>query len=380
MVGKSLGTAERALAGVGEEHRASFLDEYPFVDPYVRFLVAQGKGVQALELAERGRTAAESANLTASRKVDIKVVEAKLKKTQQIILAYQLTNEESFLWVITPGQFKTFHLPRHAELYSQIEAYNKEIQDHRDTANSAAAQKLFTTLIQPAANLIPNDSRVTIIPSKVLYGLNFETLIVPCADPHYWIDDVEIQTSSSLTVINTPAPARQKPARDMLQFGAPLEATKQFPVLKYAGEEMKKITQRFAGRAQTIAGKDATPQAYLSSNPQGYRMIQFVTHGTASETVPLESAIILSQQADSSYKLYARDIVKTPLRADLVTISACYGAGTRWDQSEGLVGLGWASLHAGAQPVVAGLWEVDDAATPQLMDHFYEGLQQGRSA
>ncbi len=381
MFRKSLKTAERALAKVREDHRASFLDEYPFFDPYVRFLVAHGNTLQALELSERGRTAAQFANLTASRKLDIKAIKAKLKRAQQIILVYQLTNEESLLWVITSSQFKVFHLPRHGEFYSQIGAYNKEIPDRRDTLGSAMGQKLFVDLIQPAADLIPKGSSVTIIPSKALYGLSFETLVVPGADPHYWIDDVEVQIASSLAVaINERVPATRKPPKDLLQIGAPLEANKDFPVLKYAGEEMETITKRFSGKAQTITGKDAIPQAYSSSNPEDYRLIHFVTHGTASDTVPLESAIILSQQTDSSYKLYARDIVKTPLRADLVTISACYSAGTRWYQSEGLVGLAWAFLHAGAHQVVAGLWEVDDAATPQFMDHFYEGLQQGKSA
>src|SRR5258708_36566706 len=145
----------------------------------------------------------------ANKKLHIESTQMRLKNSKQIVLDYQLTNEESLLWVITPTQFQVFHLPRHVDLYVQIEAYNKEIQDHLNTSNSAAAQKLFTTLVQPAANLIPKDSRVTIIPSKVLYGLNFETLVVPGADPHYWIDDVEIQTSSSLTAINTPSPVRQ---------------------------------------------------------------------------------------------------------------------------------------------------------------------------
>src|SRR5258708_38721079 len=75
MFRKSLRTAEQALAKVREDHRASSLDEYPFFDPYVRFLVAQGKTVQALEIAERGRTAAESADLMSSRKLNIKTVE-----------------------------------------------------------------------------------------------------------------------------------------------------------------------------------------------------------------------------------------------------------------------------------------------------------------
>ena len=66
------------------------------------------------------------------------------------------------------------------------------------------------------------------------------------------------------------------------------------------------------------------------------------------------------------------------LHAKLVTISACYGAGTRSFSGEGLVGLSWAFLRAGAHNVVAALWEVSDNSTPQLMDAMYAKLQQGR--
>jgi CHAT domain-containing protein len=92
----------------------------------------------------------------------------------------------------------------------------------------------------------------------------------------------------------------------------------------------------------------------------------------------MESAIVLSGP-EGSYKLYARDIVPVPLKADLVTISACYGAGKRWYTNEGTVGLGWAFLHAGARQVIAALWEVDDATTPKLMDDLYTELNQGKS-
>ncbi len=103
-----------------------------------------------------------------------------MKKSKQTILDYQLTNDESFLWVITQSQFKVFTLPAHGQLYLQIAAYNREIQD-RNTENSTAGKKLYATLIQPAEKLIPKGSHVTIIPSKILYGINFETLIVPGA-------------------------------------------------------------------------------------------------------------------------------------------------------------------------------------------------------
>ena len=83
---------------------------------------------------------------------------------------------------------------------------------------------------------------------------------------------------------------------------------------------------------------------------------------------------------DNSFKLYARDIIRHSLRANLVTISACYSAGERSYSGEGLVGLSWAFLRAGAHNVVAALWDVSDASTAQLMDKFYDELNKGASA
>jgi CHAT domain-containing protein len=142
---------------------------------------------------------------------------------------------------------------------------------------------------------------------------------------------------------------------------------------------MKKIEQYFPEpRRAVLEGARATPSAYLSSNPERFSYVHFVTHGTASRARPLESAVILSPEGES-YKLYARDIVTRPLRAELVTISACYGSGSRAYSGEGLVGLSWAFLRAGAHNVIGALWEVADApATPELMDGLYKELNQGR--
>lgn len=64
--------------------------------------------------------------------------------------------------------------------------------------------------------------------------------------------------------------------------------------------------------------------------------------------------------------------------ADLVTISACYSAGRSYS-GDGLVGLSWTFLRAGAHNVVAALWDVSDASTVQLMEKFYDSLNKGGS-
>ena len=68
-----------------------------------------------------------------------------------------------------------------------------------------------------------------------------------------------------------------------------------------------------------------------------------------------------------NFKLYAREIMRFPLHARLVTVSACYGSGSRAYAGEGLVGLSWAFLRAGSHNVIGALWEVNDASTPLLM-------------
>ena len=131
----------------------------------------------------------------------------------------------------------------------------------------------------------------------------------------------------------------------------------------------------------TAAGKrpSSSPQPPNCSRESPSLSIHAPTswrHGTASSARPLESAIILSPEGDS-FKLYARDIVRRPLNAYLVTISACNGAGVKVYAGEGLIGLSWAFVRAGAHNVIGGLWEVSNASTPQLMDELYKGLNKG---
>jgi CHAT domain-containing protein len=390
MFREGINTAERALLlKKRPEDRMSFMDQTPFYDSYIQFQVARHMASEAINTAERSRAqvlaaALETKNSHGDPTVSVGRIQALLGRRKQLVLAYSMTDEESFLWVITPHDFKVLHLPGHAEISIQIEACNKEIQDHRNLEDSPGGQKLYQTLIQPAEELIPRGSSVVIVPSKLLSLVNFEALIVPGAQPHYWIDDVDVQVTGSLALLASAKPATGKSPpgmKELLSMGAPVEVTKEFPTLKHAPEEMQRVQGRFpSGQMTSISGKEATPQAYRDSAPGRYRFIHFDTHGVASDLSPLDSAIILSPGADNTYKLYAREIKDIPLRADLVTISACYGSGTRWYQGEGLVGLTWAFLRAGAHQVVGALWEVDEASSPQLMDDFYGELTQGKSA
>jgi CHAT domain-containing protein len=176
----------------------------------------------------------------------------------------------------------------------------------------------------------------------------------------------------------------------MLLVGSPILADKRYPVLKQASVELDKVAGHFAAAQKlVIAGKDATPQAYLASNPGRFRLLHFATHGTSNTVLedPLDTAIVLSPaqgspssaaEGEPTYLLSGKDILKAPLHADLVVISACYGLGREYS-GEGLVGLEWAFMRAGAHQVIAAHWEVDDASGPQIMDDFYGAYTKNTS-
>jgi CHAT domain-containing protein len=173
------------------------------------------------------------------------------------------------------------------------------------------------------------------------------------------------------------------PAKGLLLIGAPAQADSHFPVLPHAPQEMANVEKHFpSGRITRFAGPDATPDSYLKSSPGMYKLIHMATHGTPNAIDPLQSAIILSAGKNRNFKLLARDIIddKVRLNAELVTISACEGVGTDLQSLEGLLGLEWAFMRAGAHQVVAAAWDQDDAVTPALMDDFYDQLSQGKSA
>jgi CHAT domain-containing protein len=395
----SLATFEAARSSVRhEDFQLSFLANGAGIyDDYIHFLVARGKTGDALRWADysRARTLAEGLGLLSRDNHNhagppaLNATEIS-RRAQGTLLFYWLGEKQSYLWAITPQQVNLFPLPPGAQIDSLVQRYRTALSGPQDVLASEGGRALYRTLIAPAKTMLANNAKVFIIPDGSLNNLNFETLVVPDPSPHYWIEDADVLSASSLRVLaaslvrkNATEDIRKTTGaknRRLLLIGNSVAPSKEYPELPRAGEQMASVARHFPVRQQIYQRDQATPAAYLTSNPEKFSHIHFVAHGTASRLSPLDSAIVLSNSAETApFKLYARDIVQHPLHADLVTISACYGAGSRAYSGEGLVGLAWAFLRAGAHNVIASLWEVTDASTEQLMDRFYDELDQGAS-
>jgi CHAT domain-containing protein len=369
-----------------EEFRLSFLSSgIEFYQAYIDFLVSRGRLLDALSVADLSRSQSLAESLSESSKVpaasfqrlDPQKIAARFHST---LLFYSLGLQHSYVWVITPQKTTLLRLSSQQKIDVLVKSYTQALTESPlnplNAPNSAGAT-LYSILVAPAAKFIPRNSRVIILPDGSLDTFNFETLIVPFPQPHYWIEDVTLTNANSLALLARSKSALAPRNATLLLVGNPAPADSAFPSLPQAATEIADVEQYFPeSRRDVLTGASATAAAYFESKPGRFQFLHFVTHGTASRLQPLESAIILSPSGDS-YKLYARNIITRPLHAYLVTISACNGAGNRAYAGEGLVGLSWAFLRAGAHHVISALWEVSDVSTPQLMNSLYQGLNRG---
>ena len=382
---------ERGLA-VLEQVRGSLLqDDYrltyhdalmEFFKDYVELLVSEGHDDQALQVAEssRARLLAEKLGLGGGAPGEVRTIQFQHYASRKgaVLLSYWLAPKRSFLWIVTATGVHMKTLPAQNEIEALVQTYRKTIEDLRDPveARMPQAERLSQMLLGPAQAELRGAKRAVIVTDGGLHALNLETLPAPGSN-RYWIeDDVELSVAPSLsTLADRPAKVRSKPS--LLLIGAPDAAGSEYPELAAAKLEIEGIQRRFRGQDQvTRMGSEATPAAFLESMPGRFSMIHFAAHAEANSQSPLESAIILSKNG-GRFKLYARELTGLKLSADLVTISACRSAGARAYGGEGLVGFAWAFLQAGAQSVIAGLWDVGDQSSSQLMEKLYQALASG---
>jgi CHAT domain-containing protein len=346
---------------------------------YIDTLIDQGENERALAVADssRAQVLAERSGADPVRRLPANAYREIARNSGAVLVSYWLGPIRSHAWVVTGRETHHVELPPAREIETLVEAYQEAVE--RQLADPArthlpAGERLFTILIQPLRKWIPAGSHVVVAPDGALHGLNLEALPMPGDEPRYWVEEATVSIAPSLAMLNARNGSVKKDKR-LLLIGDPVGVDRSYPPLAYAAGEIAGITQRFgAERSVVISRERATPDVWRTSEPGGYSAIHFTAHATANRESPLDSAVLLA-----GGKLYARDVMATPLTADLVTVSACRGVGTRMYSGEGLVGFAWAFLHAGARNVIAGLWDVNDQSTSRLMDVLYRELAAGKN-
>jgi CHAT domain-containing protein len=373
----------RQVSLTKEDNQLTYLSSLVrFYQSYVDFLVQRGAEERALEVAESSRArilmARVKTPVPVPRGLNAAAFQSLARSSHRILLSYWLAPKKSYVWVITPAKIKMVELPPEKEIRALVESYRTAIEDLRDPIEShhPAGERLSQILLGPIRELVPAGSRVTIVPDGALHSLNFETLPGAGNASKYWIEDVTLSVAPSLGLLLT-FHASKKSRPSLLALGDPEPAGEEYPRLPNARKEVEAIAELFPSSNKVVyEGPESIPSAYEKASPARFSLIHFAAHATANRASPLDSALILTREGNA-YTLTARAIMAVKLNADLVTLSSCRSAGARAYSGEGLVGLTWAFLQAGARRVIAGLWDVNDESTSILMSRLYGEVTRG---
>lgn len=364
-----------------EDHQITFLSQPIAVyQHYVDALIGQHSDAQAMLVADSSRAQTMLGEVPA--KTSVRELQRVAAASNSVLLSYWMTPKQCFAWIVTAGDVVRVPLPENENRIQElVRGYREEIlnspRDPLSNPNSAG-WKLSDAVLGPLEDRIPPGSNVIAVLDGALHEITLETLPVSRQHPQYWLQRVTFSVAPSLAALTAKAGMSAAPAGGILVVGD-AEPTEHYPKLPQARAEIDAIDSRFPHLRKTVlTGSDANVERYRAERLERFSLIHFATHAEANWVTPLDSAVILSDR-NGAYKLYARDIANpaAPLRAELVTISGCTSAGSKSYRGEGLIGLAWAFLHAGARNVVAGLWEADDVSTSRLMNRFYAGLEAG---
>ena len=248
------------------------------------------------------------------------------------------------------------------------------------------ARFLSRNLLAPLAPHVGKSPRWIVSPDGALAFLPFELLEI---SGKRVVENHEITIAPSLAVI-TAGKARAARVlapganREFLGIGVS-RAGGDWPELPAAEREVSAVANLFpADRRVTLTGAQATEAAFAKLDASGdlerFRYIHIASHAFLSPRGSSLSGVVLAKDAADE----ANDGIVTAaewpvyrLRSDLVVLSACdTGRGTLL-AGEGVMGLPYALLQAGARDVLLTLWPVSDAAAADFMPRFYGRLRKG---
>jgi CHAT domain-containing protein len=138
--------------------------------------------------------------------------------------------------------------------------------------------------------------------------------------------------------------------------------------LSYSQNEITFLESSFAG--DYFTRQEATKDRFMDQFPS-YNMVHLATHADAQdETMPWI--------AFSDGKLTLNELYLKPNQAEMVVLSGCNTTLGEQAIGEGVISLARGFFYGGTQSVVSSLWNINDQATPYIMDRFYGYIKDGK--
>lgn len=304
------------------------------------------------------------------------------------LLEYAVLDNEVLLFVFTKSdngaaEFKTYRINvGRDDLTKHISRFRKSLAE-RNILFSRDSRALYDLLLRPAEQQLKGKKSLTIVPDDGLWELPFQAL--QPAENHYVLDDASVAYVPSLTILrelrdvdSVPKYSAAKPS--LLAFGNPTgtTASKNFAALPEAEKQTLTLGNLYgAAKSRVFNRGSADESVFKREAAKEFSILHLATHGILDNSSPLNSYVLLApnEAAGEDGRLEAWEILEMNLNSDLVFLSACETARGQARSGEGLIGLAWSLMVAGARNVAVSQWKVESSSTTDLTVEFYKNLK-----
>ncbi|MDE5084377.1 MAG: CHAT domain-containing protein, partial [Trichodesmium sp. St18_bin1] len=282
-----------------------------------------------------------------------------IKDVRDSIAIFLVTRDKATLVKKLPIDAKEFD--------SILTEYRSQLEYPNADDYATNQEKLYDYLIRPIETEIAaySPKRLAIIPTGKLRYIPFETLYDNQTD-QYLIAKYPIHY---LTRISATRQEQQGPtnSQKVLAFGNPQPTKINLPG---AEDEAKIIAENLSGKS--LIREKATLSSFENESP-GFPLVHLATHGCFQKggcpTVGLEeNTILFANNKTFNIANAARLGLEN---TDLIVLSACQTAMKADSNGEEIAGVAYLFERAGADAVIASLWNAEDGTTKDIMVKFY---------
>lgn len=294
------------------------------------------------------------------------------------LLEFELSEISNYLFVITRGAGDTAEIhsyklkPTSTELAQHVHRFQQQLAD-RDPEFATESRWLDSALLEPASSQLRNITSLVVVPDGVLWKVPFQAL--QQTDGTFLVEHAAVDYVPSLAVLRALKASSSKPhsAHTLLAMGNPGNDTEE-----QANEALALGKLYGSMNSRILIGNQATVGQFQAIAPT-YEVVHIAAHGIFDDHEPMSSHMIMASAGSNPHAgwLRAREIQSTQLKADLMVLSGCETGKGSFEDGEGLVGMSWATLAAGAHGSLASAWRVEAASTTEMMLAFHQNLQRG---
>lgn len=310
------------------------------------------------------------------------------------IVRYFFVADQLKAILFAPGERKLFHLDFDQDLIAALETS----WDYPEKLGEITAA-LYNQLWEPFAAELKQE-RVLIIPSGVLFNLNFDILsnrpLAAYTDftthsllaqhelsYHYslWLLDVKKQEKiPGSYVAFAPGFVDQMKEKYLCAIqGDSLSLDQAYLSLlpqPFTVDLAQKTASLFNGK--TFVHEQSTPEVFRNQ-AGNHKIIHIATHAESNNVSPAFSRLIFakSDRPEEDNAVYAHEIYNTDLKANLTVLTACETGKPVYKPGEGMISLAHAFQYSGSESLLTSLWRIDEKSSMEITDYFYTFLSSG---